>query len=81
MFVLENTLVEELLELLVTVVDAELLEAVDLEVLEAGNIKHPDEGVRVVEREALVDALDDPVEEFGVDGLGKGVATELGLLH
>ena len=36
-------MIEELLQLLVGVVDAELLEAVDLEDLEAGNIQDADE--------------------------------------
>ncbi len=36
----ENSLIEELLKLLVAIVDAELLEAVDGEVLEAGDVQN-----------------------------------------
>ncbi len=43
LFILKGALVEELLQLLVTIVDGELLEAVDLEVLETGNVEHTDE--------------------------------------
>ena len=80
LLVLEGALVEELLELLVTVVNAELFEAVDLEVLETGNIEHTNEGVGGLEREAQVDTTDDPVEQLRVEGLGKGVTTELSIL-
>ncbi len=38
----ENSLIEELLKLLVAIVDAELLEAVDGEVLEAGDVQNAD---------------------------------------
>jgi hypothetical protein len=43
LFELEHVVIEELLELLVRVVDAELLEAVVLEDLEASNVQHADE--------------------------------------
>jgi hypothetical protein len=36
----ENSLIEELLKFLVAIVDAELLEAVDGEVLEAGDVQN-----------------------------------------
>ena len=39
----EHVVVEELLQLLVTEVDADLLEGVELEDLEAGDVEHADE--------------------------------------
>ena len=60
-----HRVVEELLELLVGEIDAELLEAVDVKDLEAGNVEDADEGgalaLGAVER--AVDAGDDPLEE------------------
>ena len=42
LFFLEDALVEELLQFLVTVIDAELLKAVDREVFEARNVQYAD---------------------------------------
>ena len=53
MFFLENSLIKKLLKLLVAVVDAELLERVDGEVLEAGNVQDPDEVRRSLEWNTL----------------------------
>ena len=49
-------MIEELLQLLIHKVDAELLEGVELEDLEAGNVEHAD----------IVDLLHGGVEEGGV---------------
>ena len=51
-----DRVIEELLQLLVGVVDAELLKAVQLEDLEAGNVEHTD----------VVDLLHGGVDEGGV---------------
>ena len=62
---LEDGAQEEVLQLLVGVVDAQLLERVDLEDLEAEDVEEPDEGgggrVRVGER--LVDTTHEQVED------------------
>ena len=42
LLVLENSLVEKLLKLLVAIIDAKLLKAVDRKVFEAGNIQNAD---------------------------------------
>ena len=42
LFILQNPLIEKLLELFVTVIDAELFETVDSEVFEARNVQHTD---------------------------------------
>ena len=68
---------ELLLELLVGKVDAELLEAVGLERLEAVNVEHADE--RVGRRGALQAAINlrhDPVEQLRVHVLGERVTSE-----
>ena len=74
-------MVEELLELLVGVVDAELFEAVEVEDLEAGNVEDADEGgalaLGAVQRP--VDASHDPLEEALVHRLGDGLHGELDL--
>ena len=74
-------MVEELLQLLVGVVDAELFEAVDVEDLEAGNVEDADEGGALafgaVER--AVDADDDPLEEPLVHRLRYRLHRELNL--
>jgi len=79
LLLLEDLLVEVALELLVTVVDAELLERVDVKVLEAGNIQHTDVGGGAGKGERRVDAGHEPVKEAGVEGLGEGVAGGVGL--
>ena len=68
-------LVELLLKLLIGVIDAELLEAVGLERLEAVDIQHPDEPVHLLAGlEALVDAGDDVGEYLGVNVLRQRVS-------
>jgi hypothetical protein len=52
-----------------------LLKRVDLELLEAEDVKHADEGARTrCGEQRRVDALDQPIEKLGVDGLGEGIA-------
>ena len=81
LLVLEYALVEELLELLVAVVDAELLVRVDGKVLEAGDVEQADEAGRGGERNGAIHARHDVVEELGVERLGEGVASTLRLAH
>jgi len=69
LFELEHVVIEELLQLLVGVVNANLLEAVLLENFETSNIEDTDEGVETLLVEDLVGTLDDPQEETTVDGL------------
>ncbi len=67
-------MVEELLQLLVAEVDADLLKGVELEDLEAGDVQHADEvdllhgGVD----EGAVAEVDQPGEEAVVHGAGQG---------
>ena len=61
------------MELFVGVVDTKLLERVDFERLEAVDVQHPDELVRLGLGRGLqgpVDLDHDPVEQFGVDCFG-----------
>ena len=81
---LEDVLHEELLQVLVGVVDAELLEAVRVEVLEAEDVKDPD-GALVTELELLledggVDLLHDQDEQAAVDSFSEGIPNILGLI-
>ena len=55
----------------IPVVDAKLLEAVDGEVLEAGDVEDADVVRGALEGDALVDLGHDVVEEAGVGGLGE----------
>ena len=69
----EHVVVEELLETLVGVVDAELLEGVEVENFETGNIEHTaEEAAWEVGTEGTVDDLDQVVEETAESGLGDG---------
>jgi hypothetical protein len=77
----KHVVVEELLELLIGEVDAELLKAVDLEDFETGDIEHTDEGAGLLSSELLVDLLDDPQEESVVQRLGKGLSGVSSLLR
>ena len=68
----EHVLVEELLQLLVDVVDADLLEAVVVEDLKAGNIEHTNVGdlLHGGVAQGLVTLVDDNPEGTLVDGTG-----------
>mmetsp|Transcript_17497 Transcript_17497/g.45739 ORF Transcript_17497/g.45739 Transcript_17497/m.45739 type:complete len:350 (+) Transcript_17497:1913-2962(+) len=81
LLVLEDALIEELLQLLVTKVDGELLERVDLKVLETCDIKDPNivHGTVLRVREALVRAPYDPVEQLRVQCLRQRISAKLGL--
>jgi len=78
---LEHVVVEELLQLLVGVVDADLLERVLLEDFETGNIEDTNERVGSLLVEDLVGTLDDPEEESSEDGLGQGISGVSSLLN
>lgn len=71
----ENALVEELLQLLIAIVDAKLLETIDREVLEACNVQHADVVARRLERDTLIDPVHDIVKQAAVDRFGQGVAS------
>ena len=79
---LEDVLDEELLQVLVGVVDAELLERVGAEVFEAEDVKHAD-GCLVLSADAVrlgdgrIDLSDDVDEEASVDSLGEGISDVL----
>ena len=82
---LEDVLHEELLQVLVGVVDAELLEAVRVKVLEAEDVEDPD-GALVTELELLledggVDLLHDQDEQAAVDSFSEGITNILGLVR
>ena len=74
-------MVEELLKLLVGVVDAELLEAVEIEDLEPGDVQDADEAgpLPLGPVQGAVDPGDDPLEEALVHRLGDGLHGELDL--
>ena len=74
LFVLQNVIVEELLQLLVAVVDAELFKRVDSEVLKASNVQHANIKVGCLEGNALIDQSHNPIEEATVNGFGQGIA-------
>lgn len=76
-------LVEVVLDLLVGDVNAELLERVLREILEAEDVEQTDgQGLvvmRAVEAQQTVNLVDHPVEEPTVQTLGHGVACRAGL--
>lgn len=75
-------MIEELVQLLVRVIDAQLLETIGIEVLEAKDIQHTEKPRYVLARiRAVVDVIDEPGEGPGVQGLGHGVPVLLGLLN
>ena len=63
------------------VVDAELLEAVDGEVLESGDVEDADVVGGPLEGDALVDLGHDVVEEAGVGRLGQRVPSTRSLVR
>eukprot|EP00732_Lithocolla_globosa_P001517 Lithocolla_globosa_v1_NODE_770_length_3312_cov_5.913417.p2 type:complete len:162 gc:universal NODE_770_length_3312_cov_5.913417:2095-2580(+) len=76
LLLLENkhVVVEELLELLIGQIDAQLLKAIGLEDLKASNVETTDEGGRVLSVLQLgVDFVDHPLKQALVDRLGQGV--------
>ena len=75
-------MVEQLLQLLVGVVDAQLLEAVDLENLEAGDIEYADETgtLPLGAVQWSIDSRHDPLEQTLIGCLGDGLNGELNLL-
>merc|ERR1712061_922671 len=79
----EHVVVEELLELLIDKVDGNLLEAVVLENLEAGNIEHSAK-VGLLEggiNEGVVTLDDEPLEHAVKDGTGDTAGGHGSLLH
>ena len=77
---LESELNEDLLQLLIDVVNAQLFETVLFENLEAVNIQDTDcVGSWLSCLEGLVDALYDPVEKVAVDGHSQGISSSLRL--
>ena len=71
------------LQLLVRKIDAELLEAVDLENLEPENIEHADAVYQLASLDssnALVDQVCNVIEELAVQCFGQAIARILGLL-
>ena len=75
-------MVEELVQLLVGVVDAQLLEGVPLKVLESKDVQDADEpGGAPPGIGALVDVVHQPCEGAGVERLGHGVAVLLRLVE
>merc|ERR1719414_1561459 len=78
----EHVVVEELLETLVGVVDQKLLQDIELENLETGDVQDTDEvppGVGGVQ--GVVDKSDDPVEHTGKEGLGGGRNGKVDLVY
>ena len=69
----KHVVIEELLETLVGVVDAKLLESVEVENLETGNIEHTtEEALGQISTQGTVDNLDQVIEETTEGGLGDG---------
>ena len=76
----EGVAVELLLQPLVGEVDAELLEGVGLEDLEAEDVEHADRRAALA-ADGRVDAAHEVVEDVGVDGLGERLDGLVRLLH
>ena len=75
LFLLENehVMVEELLESLVGIVDAELLKSVELENFETGNIQNTNEESTLnIGGQGTINDFYEPVEKAAKNGLGKG---------
>lgn len=71
LFQFEYMPIKLLLQLLVSVIDAELLQAVALEGLEAIYVQHPDAGAAPpVPLQGPVEELEDPAEEATIEELG-----------
>jgi hypothetical protein len=81
LFELEHVVVEELLQLLIGVVDANLLEGILLEDFESGNIQNTNEELGLFGVKHLVHPLHDPKEESSVDGLGQSITRVSSLLN
>lgn len=81
LLLLQHAFVEELLQLLVAVVDAELLEAVPLEILEAGDVKDPHVARAGRERQRRVHPSNNVIEEARIHALGERIASVVGLLR
>ena len=77
---LEHVVVEELLKTLVGVVDAQLLERVDLENLKTGDIQDTNEVSLSLLCKGEVDLAHEPQEETSVDGFGEGITGRCSLL-
>merc|ERR1719334_458370 len=78
----EHVVVKELLQTLIGVVNEKLLQDVEVENLEAGDVQDTNKvfpGIGSVER--VVDLSDNPVEETGKEGLGGGRDGESHLVH
>ena len=75
----KHVVIEELLETLVGVVDAKLLESVEVENFETGNIEHTtEETLWQISTQGAVDNLDQVIEETTEGSLsngGEGVVT------
>jgi len=71
---LKDVLVELLLQFLVGVVDAELLERVDLERLKPVNVQNTDEAQSTSVLQLRIDLTHDPREELRVHVFGEGVS-------
>lgn len=75
-------MVEELVQLLVRIIDAELLEAVEREVLKAEDVEHPEKPRGILTRiRAVVHVIYEPGEGARVERLRHSVAILPGLLH
>lgn len=75
-------MIEEFVQLLVCVINAQLLERVDCEVLETKNVQYTEKPVRIVSRiDARIDVTDEPCKCARIQCLGHGVPILAGLLH
>ena len=77
-------LIEVILQVLISIIDAELLEAVAAKVLEAKDVQHPYRlplmlTVVLLGQESLVDLQHNPVKQRAVHTLGHGVSGGDGL--
>ena len=73
--------VEVLLKLLVGKVDVELLKSVHHKVLKAEDVQHSHEGKLVLSSlDAVVDLLQDPAKQVGIETHGSGVSRVISLI-
>ncbi|TKR93102.1 hypothetical protein L596_007623 [Steinernema carpocapsae] len=81
LLLLQNPVVEELLELLVAVVNAELLERIQGEEFEAGDVQDADVALAMAERNRFVDRSHNEVEEAAIDRLRERISRGVRFAH
>lgn len=75
LFQCEDVVIEELVQFLVRIVDAQLFERVDIEIFETENVQHAQKSARIFSRiRTRVDVLYQPGKRFRIQRFGHGVS-------